>query len=84
MGESAWGWVSVAAIGCVILLGFPFLLRGGGLLHRRRAGRDGFRIRVGPSAPAVIATALLRHIDTFLLIAATAVFLILVMLNARA
>jgi hypothetical protein len=86
VGEAVWGWVSVAALAAVGLVGLPFLLRGGGRLGGRRArrGRGGYRVRVGPSAPVVLAAALLRRLDTVTLVVATVTVLVLVVANARA
>jgi hypothetical protein len=87
VSEAVWGWVTVAALAAVGLFGLPFLLRGGGRLgrggRRGRRGRDGYRVRVGPSAPALLAAALLRRLDTVALVVATVAVLVLVVLNAR-
>lgn len=85
MGD-VWGWVSVAALAAVGLIGLPVLLRGGGRLggRRGRRGRGGYRVRVGPSAPMVLAAALLRRLDTVLLTGASVAVVVLVVLNARA
>lgn len=85
MSETVWGLVSVLALGGVAVIGLPFLARGGGLLRGgRRKGRSGDRIRVGPSALVVLMTALLRRLDTVLLVLATGAVVVLVVLNARA
>jgi hypothetical protein len=87
IGETVWNWVSIAALAGVGLVGLPFLLmRGGG---RRRGGRGGrgrggYRVRVGPSAPVSLAVALLRRLDTVMLVVATVAIVVLVALNARA
>lgn len=88
VSETVWGWVTVVALATVGLVGLPLLLRGGGRLgrggRRGRRGRGGYRVRVGPSAPMLLAAALLRRLDTLTLTAATVAVLVLVIVNARA
>ncbi|MCO6011731.1 hypothetical protein NE236_42975 [Actinoallomurus purpureus] len=86
MGD-VWGWISIAAILAVGLAGIPFLGRGGGRLGGRRGrgrGRDTYRVRVGPSTPVLLLAAMLRRLDTVLLVAATITVGVLIWLNARA
>ncbi|XVQ16361.1 hypothetical protein ACQP1W_52450 (plasmid) [Spirillospora sp. CA-255316] len=83
--EPLWGIIFGVAVLAVVLWGFPFLLGGGGQLGRRRRGgrggrRGGYRVRVGPHPALVV----LRHADTLLLGAATAVFVVAVIVNAGA
>lgn len=87
IGETGWGIVVVAGLLAAIAFGFPALLRGGGFLGRGRRGggrRGGYRVRVGPSLPAVLAMAMIRRADTLVLTLATVGVLIAVVLNARA
>ena len=85
--DALWPIVAAAAVLAVIVGGFPFLLRGGGLLRRgrRRGGRrDGYTVRFGPSLPMLAVLALVRRLDTVALWAVTVAFLVAVVLNARA
>ena len=82
VSDAVWGGISAAVIGCVVLVGFPLLIRGG--RRRGRAARGGGRVRVGPGAPVMLAAALLRHLDTILLIVSSAAIVVLIVLNARA
>jgi hypothetical protein len=87
ISETVWNWVSIVALAGVGLIGLPFLLmRGGG--RRRggrggRRGRGGYRVRVGPSTPVSLAVALLRRLDTVMLVAATVAIVVLVVWNAQ-
>jgi hypothetical protein len=89
VSESVWGWVTVVALAAVGVVGLPFLLRGGGRLRggrrgRRGRGRGDLRVRVGPSAPMLLAAALLRRLDTVALVVASVAVVVLVVVNARA
>jgi hypothetical protein len=83
-----WSVLILLALLAAMLIGFPILGRGGGLLGRRRRGygrgRGGYRIRVGHSPGVALALALARRADTVALVAVSGAVLLLLMLNARA
>lgn len=86
MAVDWWGVVKVGAIVAVIVIGFPFLLRGGNLLgggRRYRRGRGG-RIRYGPNPAWWVVGWLARRFDSILLALVSVAVLGLIVVNARA
>ncbi|RFU43064.1 hypothetical protein DZF91_03230 [Actinomadura logoneensis] len=81
--RAAWGLILAVVVLVAVAAGLPALLRGGRSGGRGR-GRRGYRVRVGPSLPLVLALGLARRLDAVLLALVAAAFVVAVALNATA